>query len=249
MVSKEVSDAAPSDAELFEALRLLTPATGSADQSPSPQSLAAAGQLLAEEAMRDAAAGPRWVAEPMTLSPGEGAVSLEAEMMQTLAEPAAPTGNESEFGRITGVAAIAAAVETRLAEAESAVIGKYVAEHVAQQGAEPSSEQCSEQSVEPTSAGQPAEIKSENNSEPSAELTASDSNSANAEPSNGVGNDVVPVAQSTEDAPKAMAAAAAAEASASGADASTIANIVDRVMADLRPRIVEEIAKKLAKKN
>jgi CheY-like chemotaxis protein len=53
-----------------------------------------------------------------------------------------------------------------------------------------------------------------------------------------------------EDAPKVMAAAAAAEstASPSATDASTIASIVDSVMADLRPKIVEEIARKLAGK-
>ena len=52
-----------------------------------------------------------------------------------------------------------------------------------------------------------------------------------------------------------MAAAAAAESSAptpnpasSMPDASTIASIVDSVMADLRPKIVEEIARKLAGK-
>jgi hypothetical protein len=50
-------------------------------------------------------------------------------------------------------------------------------------------------------------------------------------------------------------AAAAAEGSSSASsststttDAGTIASIVDSVMADLRPRIVEEIAKKLAGK-
>jgi hypothetical protein len=47
-------------------------------------------------------------------------------------------------------------------------------------------------------------------------------------------------------------AAAAADGSASTStlspDASTIASIVDSVMADLRPKIVEEIAKKLAGK-
>jgi hypothetical protein len=42
-----------------------------------------------------------------------------------------------------------------------------------------------------------------------------------------------------------MAAAAAAD---SGTNASHIASIVDSVLADLRPKIVEEIAKQLAKK-
>ena len=57
-----------------------------------------------------------------------------------------------------------------------------------------------------------------------------------------------------EEAPKAMAAAATAQGSATSSpaaslpDASTIASIVDSIMADLRPKIVEEIAKKLAGK-
>jgi hypothetical protein len=54
-------------------------------------------------------------------------------------------------------------------------------------------------------------------------------------------------ASASDDAQKAMAAAASDGSSAS-TDASTIASIVDSVMADLRPRIVEEIARKLAKK-
>ena len=56
--------------------------------------------------------------------------------------------------------------------------------------------------------------------------------------------DVVEAAKQAEEAPKAMAAAASAD----GTDASAIASIVDSVLADLRPKIVEEIAKKLAKK-
>ena len=51
-----------------------------------------------------------------------------------------------------------------------------------------------------------------------------------------------------EEPAKAMAAVAAEGASSAAPDASTIASIVDSVMADLRPKIVEEIAKKLAGK-
>ena len=68
-------------------------------------------------------------------------------------------------------------------------------------------------------------------------------------------SDVVEAAKQAEEAPKAMAAAAAAaqgsatsSPAASVPDASTIASIVDSIMADLRPKIVEEIAKKLAGK-
>ncbi len=58
-----------------------------------------------------------------------------------------------------------------------------------------------------------------------------------------------PVEMAADEAPKAMAAAAAAaESIGAGSDESDIANIVDRVLADLRPKIVEEIAKKLGKK-
>jgi hypothetical protein len=66
-------------------------------------------------------------------------------------------------------------------------------------------------------------------------------------------SDVVEAAKqaehAAEKAPRVMAAAAAeGSASAAASDASAIASIVDRVMADLRPKIVEEIAKKLAGK-
>jgi len=51
-----------------------------------------------------------------------------------------------------------------------------------------------------------------------------------------------------DEALKTMAAAAAAAGGSSAPDASTIASIVDRVLADLRPKLVEEIARKLAGK-
>jgi len=59
-------------------------------------------------------------------------------------------------------------------------------------------------------------------------------------------NDTVEAAKQAEETPKTMAAAASADG---GSDPNSIASIVDSVLADLRPRIVEEIAKKLAKKN
>ena len=57
-------------------------------------------------------------------------------------------------------------------------------------------------------------------------------------------NDTVEAAKQAEENPKTMAAAASAD----GSDPNSIASIVDSVLADLRPRIVEEIARKLAKK-
>jgi CheY-like chemotaxis protein len=58
-------------------------------------------------------------------------------------------------------------------------------------------------------------------------------------------SDALEAAKQAEETPKTMAAAAAAD---NGSDAGSIASIVDSVLADLRPKIVEEIARQLAKK-
>jgi CheY-like chemotaxis protein len=330
----EAEEPVPSDVDLAEALRLLTPATGHAEVSsvPSPGSLVAAG--------------PRWMAEPVTLSPEEAAISLEAEMFCSFtAMPSAEIGSV----RSNGVSAIAAAVENRLAEAEMVANTKAVAEPEAshasaehdlserglvEHGAEataaessvveapaevmapvsepaiPAVERAESErkkevkpekiEAEPTSfpgkiavEEEPAaatfadavdrdEIKAaaEQNGEPVDEATAEsrnpDSNSeaggqesmgADGKTKSGKSNwhrihtapastaatsDVVEAAKQAEcvaeQAPKAMAAAAEGSGSTSVTDARTIASIVDSVMADLRPKIVEEIAKKLAGK-
>ncbi len=343
---------APSDEELAEALRLLTPATGHADVSTTPShgTLVAAGQLLAEEAARNAAAGPRWMAEPVMLSPEEAAISLEAEMFRTFATmpsttPTSTAGGEEEAVRITGVSAITAAVENRLAEAELAARAKALAETTATEastaetpaeamaavssaaspvvtGIGPAiapekieTEKIETEKIEAEQKDSPAKVAEEAPAEEAAAATFADavgrdeieaapeqdgepvsgttaavatastaeenqdsssdsggeeSMSKDAKSKSGKSNwhqirtapastasnsDVVETAKQAEhaaaEAPKAMAAAAASEggtASASVTDASTIASIVDSVMADLRPRIVEEIARKLAGK-
>ena len=324
----EAEEPAPSDAELAEALRLLTPATGHADVStiPSRESLVAVGQLLAEEAARNAAAGPRWVAEPVALSSEEAAISLETEMFRTFATmPAAASGGEIEAVRINEVSAITVAVENRLAEAELAarvkaekaealaaeapveamatvssaanpVVDGLVRE-VAPEKIEAETERGKIEAklMEAEQKASPAKVADEAPGEEAAAATFADavgkdeieaataeenqdsSSHAGGEESTGKGvksksgksswrqirtapasaasnSDVVEAAKQAghgaEAAPKAMAAAAASEGSAvtSATDASTIASIVDSVMADLRPRIVEEIARKLAGK-
>ncbi len=323
------AELAPSDVELAEALRLLTPATGHADAPAmaSPDALVAASQLPPEEAARNAAAGPRWVAESVALSPEEAAISLEAEMFRTFAAKPAPTpAEEIEPARITGVQAIAAAVENRLAEAgitAATVVPKQEPEHgsaergLAEHGPEtPAAETpVAEAPAEVMAAVPEAEISSKAGIEPEIEKESpakkiegerkdSSENVAEEEPAGatfanamdreeieataavadedqdsssedggqesmstdgkskgkwrqihtapanaGAKTDVVEAAKhaAAEEAPKVMAAAAA-EGSASATDASAIASIVDSVLADLRPKIVEEIAKKLAGK-
>ncbi len=352
-VAPEHEEPAPSDEELAEALRLLTPAVGSADASfsrntiPSLGTLVAAGQLLAEEAARNAATGPRWIAEAMALSPEEAALSLEDEMFRTFA--AAPAGNfatEPEAGRVTGVSAIAAAVENRLAEAglgapaptlveraaeaptveapaviapvsndASSVAQENAPAPIAAQPVEVAQTEAAVATNDPEQKEAPSAVAEEASATEIAAATfadtvgkneievapeqkvetvsgtadmdavaaavteenqdsSSDSGGPESMGKDGKGkstwhqirnapatagpssNSVEEAKQAAagasgaEEAPKAMAAAAAADgsSSASSPDASTIASIVDSVMADLRPKIVEEIAKKLAGK-
>jgi len=330
----EAAEPAPSDEALAEALRLLTPATGSADVSTisSPGIVVAAGQSLKEESECNSTGGPRWVAEPVALTTEEAAISLEAEMFSTFAATfAAASGGDIESAGITGVSAIAAAVENRLAEAGLTASANVSSE----QGAEGSSqttaataetsvveaavsnaaspvvdgiepEKLEPEKIEAERKDSPAKVaeeapaeqvaaatfadavKAEQNEEPVSSTTAAvaevaeDENQDSSSDSGGqdsmgkdvkaksgksnwhqihtapasaaANSDVVEAAKQAaagaEESPKAMAAAAAAEGSASpsATDASTIASIVDSVMADLRPRIVEEIAKKLAGK-
>jgi CheY-like chemotaxis protein len=345
--ASEAEEPVPSDAELAEALRLLTPATGNADVSTVPSH----GTLVA--------AGPRWIAEPVALTSEESAISLEAEMFSTFAATfAAASGGEIESVGITGVSAIAAAVENRLAEAELAASAKALSEQAAERrsaetataeasvvetpaevvgavsnaaspvdGIEPEKitpekigpekigpekigpEKLEQEKIEAEQRDSPAkvaeeapaeevaaatfadavsrdevEVTAEQNREPVSATAAAvaDENHDSSSDSGGqdsmgkdvkaksgksnwhqihtapasaaAGSDVVEAAKqaehAAEDAPKVMAAAAAeGAASASATDASTIASIVDSVMADLRPKIVEEIARKLAKRD
>jgi hypothetical protein len=260
----EAEELVPTDAELAEALRLLTPAAEHMDVStvPSPGTLVAAGQLLAEEAARHAAGGPRWVAEPVALSPEEAAISLEAEMFSSLAAmheittthmPASLSAAESESAPIIGVSAIADAVENRLAETGLEASSKALPD-----GAEP----CSETTANETSAeGAPAEAMAavaeaaspvaDGVEEEKTEHEDSSVNVAEQVPAQELVTEKLvteaPVT-ATAEAPKAMAAAAAAEGGASASDANVIASIVDSMLADLRPKLLEEIAKKMAGK-
>ena len=343
--SEELS---PSDAELAQALRLLTPAGGSSDSTaiPSHGTLIAAGQLLAEEALRNAASGPRWVAQSVALSPEEASISLEAEMFRAFMTAPPQSLAPLESARMTGVSAIEAAVENRLAaaglatakassdlaqeqapsarlsEAASADASAEVTAistaasslaEVSEQGtikveamdaakalpekpelgtkeaaskdspariveetppaAAASSQSVIEAALEPgeqpiSSTTTPAiAAVAEENQDSSSDVGSEESMAKDIKSKSGKsnwhqirtapagdapGSNLVEAAKQSEiaaeESPKAMAAVAAEGSSASAPDASTIASIVDSVMADLRPKIVEEIAKKLSGK-
>ncbi len=248
---------APSDRELAEALSLLTPATGHADGTvPSQGVLSAQGTLLAEESAHPEVANkevadneeavPRWIAEPVVLSPDEAAISLEAEMFRTFAAiPStmlAPSSTAELEAPRTSVSAIAAAVESRLAEAGLALSSQALAV-----GTDSSSDTTAVSKAASPVVASPVidgvEAQTEGNKVADAPVPA-----MVAEP---VVTEQIPaqeIVANVEEAPKAMAAAAAAQGSVSASDARAIANIVDSVLADLRPKIMEEIAKKMAAK-
>ena len=286
----------PSEEELAEALRALTPSPGQREvAAESPQeALAAAGEALAEEAARSAPGAGRWVAESVELSAEEASVSLEGEMFRTfrageagkeepapVAEPvAAHTAAEDDAVEAAVAAAeeakeaMQAAVEARTEESP-AVAEPGLAETIAGKeevlpGQEPveaseevaattfadavQREETEAISAEESAETEEGEVTPAEGEESMGKETKTKSDKAkwhqiHSTPAPAAKSDVVEAAKQAdaraEESPKAMAAAAAADG---GADATAIASIVDSVLADLKPKIVEEIAKKLGKK-
>jgi hypothetical protein len=270
-----VEDPAPSDAELVQALRLLTPANWNADTSP------ASGKESTERESRQGGAAPRWVAEPVALGPEEAAISLEAEMFRTFAaSPATEPTDAVESVRMSGVAAIEAAVESTLAAAEMIASAEALPEALT----DTLPETLTESVREPETGYVPAELNLAQQDPAASDCAASDSAASDfahgeaettvaqasiaeervaavemqsvsaaaltLDAGQGNSGEASKAVQLEADEPPKAKAAAAAEGgdSISAPDASTIASIVDRVMADLRPKIVEEITKKLAGK-
>ncbi len=299
----------PSDEELAQALRLLTPATGSAETSmPSHEMLAAAGQLLAEEAARNAFSQPRWIAEPVALTPEEASASLEAEMFgkfvadvageitapaagqpssstepvsEAVAESAAASTAQTEIQPVlTAVPEIAqemaqqASAPTLPADApdqapaatfadlappqeaaadcvaQSIVAHETIAEERIAQGAAEQGAQLDAPQVEASAAPECAAEVAHEDSIP--EAGGQPDMSKRGKPTSAKLKElqsVEPAPTETLEAPKTMAAAASADGSStSGPDPSAIASIVESVLADLRPKIVEEITRKLSRK-
>jgi CheY-like chemotaxis protein len=232
----EAEGAAPNDTELTEALRWLTPAGGHADVATVPSH--ATSGLAAESAACDLSAAPRWVAEPVALSPEEAAISLEAEMFRTFAAMPQSSGVEVESSQISGVSAIAAAVESRLAEADLAASSKALAESCSETTAQEAAAEATAEEAPAEAMAMPSRFDGDQ-----AEKAEHEDSPVNTEQVHPVEFSAAPA-----EALKAMAAAATADGVASDGDASAIANIVDSVLADLRPKLLEEISKKLTRK-
>ena len=278
---------APSDAELVQALRLLTPANWNADTSAMQSEaidrlgeVAAGNEASDKESSQQSSSLPRWVAELVALGADEAALSLEAEMFSTLAAmPTAAPCDALEAAGITGVAAIEAAVEHTLASADlsagifasalpealpEALQGIQV-EHPADEqnlALQDSAHHHQDENQGPEGKVEETSVADEHGAyERGADENEAKTDSATVTPAVTMtavtmtgqadpGEAAKSERHDSDEVPKAKAAVAAAEGgeSASATDASTIASIVDRVMADLRPKIVEEITKKLGGK-
>ena len=288
----------PSDEELAEALRLLTPVheNGQAYATTGPQ------ESVSGAIQPHSGNGSHWRAEAVALAPEELSISLEAEMFRSLAPTPRPdfpvevTNNESatiaspaaaEFrapaletsSESVSVMAVSAPEETGQAS-EPAITGQTPTSEALSQQQEPASAtfaSCPQDSDAENSPKTTGEIiQAEAHEQESAFGTNREDEDMGDEQSmaktdHGKSSrsgwhqirsaapaakaDLVEAAKHSgdepaEESPKAMAAAAASDesTSASTTDPNQIASIVDSVLADLRPRIVEEIAKKLGKK-
>ena len=263
----------PSAEELAEALRFLTPA-----QTPAaPQTLAEAGAALAEELARENGSHWIAEAVPLSPEEAAGSLEAEMfrtfapAATEPPSRPATSTASSVIAEPATAVSQPAteiAAESLSVPEAQQPQEETSPAKQVQEATEEPvaattfadavrDQEVESVSSVGGTASDAPAaetqmhtEISSSENGPGGEESMGKESKGKgkwhqirSGEPA--AATDAVEAAKQSEEAPRTMAAAASADGAS---DAGQIASIVDSVLADLRPKIVEEIARQLSKK-
>jgi CheY-like chemotaxis protein len=263
---EERESPAPSEQELAEALRLLTPSATSPSSVPSQENLAAAGAALAEEAARCASSVSHWTAVAVSVDPEEAARSLEEEMFETMANSAAADGPEAETMPPAVAEAQSAKREAKeniedaaLADEPAAVTFADAVRHDEEpvstsSGAEAKGKDSgSEASLQATETKKDSTLKAAGGNDDMGKESGKNGKSKAPQIRNAAAavKDTVEATKQaepvTQESPKAMAAAADG-APKPVPDPNAIANIVDSVLADLRPKIVEEISKKLSGK-
>ena len=257
---EEPESAAPSEEEIVEALKLLTPAGGSPE--PAQESGQETGKIGAPAV--PTVSSPRWIAEPMALTPEEASQSLEAEMfglalVDAVREDAfAPAGDEAPGGKPAMESPVEELTTHAVEEASGAVqepvseftdIAAEPATHPVEENASPvaSAEESIPEQAPPATYADLAPVEQDE-----AAMVAATAESTIAEQA----IELALAAQATAgqgangcEAPKAMAAAATTDgSSATVPDPAAIASIVESVLADLRPKIVEEITRKLMRR-
>jgi len=266
---------AATDAEVLAAIASLAPTNGhDVGMQPSEQDATTSGAkseeipvaaaVVAAQAELATAIGPRWIAEPIPVGEDESALILEREMEKAHAAFAA-----AEVGRTSLVAAAAAGMTFSATvpampsiESVSAVAGEAKPQESAPETAMAAAEVASQTAAAPKrSASVPAAEEEDHQRE--AELAAAWANWRQIRESI-VGSQLTsqiadaaaaefkesrreePTPATSEEAAVAPEPANDESSSTSSADSTAIASIVDSVLAELKPKLVEEIARKMS---
>ena len=260
--TQEVQRAASADQEVQTAIASLSPVDSGTSADEVAATMAGAHHEHEEGSGHgghsEASQEPHWAAVAVAPTADEAALSLEAEMEKVLAAVALATATAERSAEVTSASmeakAKSAAESVPEPEASANTIGEPG--NVASNGTQPHSAAIVEAvSPHPDSFGDMPPAQDSRVSESAAlsapleaaartEAEVASESVAQAEPPQ------LPIPQQQE---AALAVAAGAErlmedakAAAPGADPYAIASIVESVMAELRPKLVEEITRKLA---
>jgi CheY-like chemotaxis protein len=267
---------AAADAEVLAAIASLAPTNGhdAGSVQPTEQGANCSAQIgeqipvtaAASVAPAELAAvsGPRWIAEQTTIGEDESTLILEREMEKAYAAFAAAEGAKTTFAAAAAAGMISCATGSALPsmESASAVTGQSQSKESAAAAAVAPTE------VSPQTAAVPmpsenAPAAEEGDHQREAELAAAWANWRQIRESI-VGSELAsqiadaaaaefketqreePPAAVSKEAKVAVEPASDGSSSMPSADSTAIASIVDSVLAELKPKLVEEIAKKMS---
>jgi CheY-like chemotaxis protein len=258
----------PADDEVMAALQALIPPTDTANVAALPSAGSQDNVSPAASASTSAAAGPRWVAEEIALAADEVSASLETEMQHaytaasTEAQPAplanptdvpavaAATSSVSDSATVYAMATAAAAGEAAslvaaismpLPDGSSPVPAIDSAREVAEPVAASTPQSQLERSEVETEVPGGSEIMAANWKNIRDSIAGA---AAKPAPTKEEFDHAEPVKSESAKSQADPITPAPSEKTPT-TDAKAIASIVDSVLAELRPRIVEEIARKL----
>ena len=265
------------DAEVLAALATLAPVTGKGTETAAFEAAAhASGNGIAERVngtANDFAAAisqPHWIAEPIAATEVEAGLILEQEMEKTFAAFAAasaPLSAERESPMATSIAISDQPAETVPAAMVPPTAAQAPVVEAVPEAAYAVAAAASSAGADSSAAHEPEHMDSSRASEPVAsaeqeeqrepELAAAWANWKQIRESllgSPFGSQIADAAAAELEEKQKEAAAAVAEPEAPATvtssvtpDASAIASIVDSVLAELKPKLVEEIAKKMSK--
>ncbi len=267
---------AAADAEVLAAIASLAPSNGHDAGSVQPTEQGGYGSTQKGEkipvtaavsvayAELAAASGPRWIAEQAAVGEDESTLILEREMEKAYAACAAAEAARTSFAVAAAAGMTSAATRSALPSMESAstVAGGSQPQESASAAAMAAAEVAPQTAAAPKPS-ESAPAPEEDDHQREAELAAAWANWRQIRESI-VGSQLTsqiadaaaaefketqreePPSAVSEEAKLAAQPASDGSSSTSSADSTAIASIVDSMLAELRPKLVEEIAKKMS---